>query len=455
MTSVALPLSDRPSEETRARQLCELAAHTHAALAELARVAAAFDDAYGWAGCGIRSCAHWLSINTGFDRHTSEELLRVGHALSSLPHIAQAFAAGELSFDKVRTVTRVATAPDEDVWLEVARAASGVQLVRICRQVRQALQADDPDRHLTNRGLWSHWDEDGMLHLRAVLPAEEGALVLAAVEAVRDQMCKSQPDGRERTVAEGQAPPVPDPAWEPVAAQRADALAALCESARAGGDAEPSSSPPPYQVIVHVDAEMLTGAQPDGRCHLEDGPALSAAAARRLGCDAEVISIIERDGLPIDVGRARRTVPTPLRRALRERDRGCRFPGCAVPVRWTQAHHVEFWMDDGRTDLDNLVSLCGFHHRRLHEGAYRIRVGADSQFVFEKPDGEPIMRLSVPVDADEHPMTALHRRLPAAKRIHAETARAGDGGAPYDPQHAIWAIACACECRRARAGPGI
>ena len=453
MSSTVLALSDRPSEEERARALCELAAQTHAALAELARMAVEFDDSEGWSGSGIRSCAHWLAINAGFAQHTGEELLRVGRALSSLPAISHAFAAGELSLDKVREITRVATAADEDVWLELARAASGAQLVRICREVRRAMQADDPDLHVATRGLWWHWDDDGTLRLRAVLPPEEGALVLAAVDAVREQMRKHTAAERYPTVTQGPAATAaPDPAWDPIAALGADALVAICSNTgAAGGEEGPATSL--HRVVVHVDAEVLAGAQADGRCHLEGGPPLSAATVRRLGCDAEVVSIVERDGLPIDVGRARRIVPTPLRRALRERDRGCRYPGCPVPVRWTHAHHIEFWTDAGRTELANLVCLCSFHHRRLHDGVYRIRKTDDGDLIFEKPNGEPIQPVPSPIVIVGHPGAALRQQLPTAAHIDAETPRAGDGGSPYDPHHVVWAIAHACEYRRARAGP--
>ncbi len=95
------------------RQLCELSAHIQAAQAEFVQRLAAFDDGTGWGGAGIRSCAHWLSIQAGLDLHTSSDLLRVGHALADLPLIRQAFSAGQLSLDKVRAMLGVATPADE------------------------------------------------------------------------------------------------------------------------------------------------------------------------------------------------------------------------------------------------------------------------------------------------------------------------------------------------------
>ena len=97
------------------RRTCELAAHIHAATAELSQLLASFDSLGAWYATGVRSCAQWLSFAAGFNLHTGSELVRVGHALSRLPGIAQAFAGGRLSFDKVRVVTQVATAADEEV----------------------------------------------------------------------------------------------------------------------------------------------------------------------------------------------------------------------------------------------------------------------------------------------------------------------------------------------------
>jgi Domain of unknown function (DUF222) len=337
------------------RRLCELAAHTHAAMAELARLAAEFNDLEGWCGDGVRSFSHWLTINAGFAPHTGDELLRVGEALHTLPHIHAAFAAGTLSFDSVREHSRVATAEDEELWLTIATAATGAQLARICRACRRVLDLDTPQRadaQMSRRGVWSHFEDDGMLQLRALLLPEEGALVTAAIEAaVREA-------DAERKAGQGTDPTdeaVPDPADEPWAARRADALVAVCEHALARDGGALLSDPAALPMLVHVDVGALTGQDLEGRRHLEGGPVLSAATIRRLGCDASVIAITERDGIPINVGRSRRILPRALRRAVQGRDRTCRFPGCAVPAQKTHAHHIGHWANGGPTDLGNVV----------------------------------------------------------------------------------------------------
>src|SRR5215472_881654 len=208
---------DEASSLDFGRQLCELSAHIQAALADFVLRAAAFDDGSGSGGAGIRSCAHWPSIQAGLDLHTSADLLRVGHALADLPLIRQAFSGGQLSLDKVRAVLRVASPADEEVWLELALGADASQLVRICREVRRSMDADaagQADRLLARRGLWTCVREDGMLRLVALLLPEDGALVVAALEAV----------ARSETLTKGGDGEVPDPAEEPWAAARADAV---------------------------------------------------------------------------------------------------------------------------------------------------------------------------------------------------------------------------------------
>jgi Domain of unknown function (DUF222) len=260
------------------RRFCELAAHVHAATAELSRLAAEFHELEGWCGgwCGegVRSFSHWLTINAGFSPHSGDELFRVGQALRTLPRIRAAFAAGQLSFDSVRELSLVATTEDEDVWLDVAAAASGAQLARICRACRRVLDLDTPrhaDEQMRRRGVWTFFEDDGMLRLRALLLPEEGALVKAAIEAtVREA-------GAERKAAEPVAPSeataesaesadeaIPDPADEPWAARRADALVAVCEHALARDGGALLSDPGSLPMLVHVDVGRPHRPRPRG-----------------------------------------------------------------------------------------------------------------------------------------------------------------------------------------------
>jgi hypothetical protein len=440
---------DEAAAIARGGQLSELAAHVHSALADLVLLAASFDSDSGWAAAGIRSCAHWLSINAGLDLHTSADLLRIGHALADLPLIRQAFASGQLSLDKVRSLLRVANPANEQLWLELALGSDASQLSRICRASRRSMDAD-PDKMLAKRGLWTTTTESGMLRLVALLPPEDGALVMAALEAVATS------DALPRTTADPEAP-VPDPAEDRWAARRLEALKAVCEHALAAGPEELVSGPSPVQMVVHVDVGVLTGERPDGRCELEDGTPLSAAVARRLGCDAELVAITERDGLPIDVGRRRRLFTGRQRQALQARDRTCCYPGCTVPVRRTRAHHIKEWWKGGKTNLANGANLCNWHHGRLHEGAYRILVGDNGELRFETPDGVEIgPPRRAPLDAATGGSTHLrHEHEERGLEIGPETPVAGWGGEHFDLHYAADVYLEASAYARARAGPAL
>ena len=155
---------------------------------------------------------------------------------------------------------------------------------------------------------------------------------------------------------------------EPQRSTRVDALLELAEASLAGSG---ECAGPDARVVVHVDAAALSH-DGRGRCELEDGPVICAETARRLGCDAELVAQVERDGLPLSAGRKRRTVPPTLRRLLEARDEStCCFPGCDRS-RHLQAHHRRHWAHGGETSLDNLVLLCFHHHRLVHEGGYTI-----------------------------------------------------------------------------------
>jgi Domain of unknown function (DUF222)/HNH endonuclease len=142
-------------------------------------------------------------------------------------------------------------------------------------------------------------------------------------------------------------------------------------------------------ITVHVSAETLRD-RTAGCCELEDGPSIAAETARRLSCDASVVPIIEdEDGTPLNVGRKTRTISTPLRRFLGARDKGCRFPGCSH-TRYVHSHHIQHWAEGGEPKPSNLVSLCYFHHRAVHEGGIEVQVLDDGALRFVRADGTSI-----------------------------------------------------------------
>ncbi len=194
-----------------------------------------------------------------------------------------------------------------------------------------------------------------------------------------------------------------------IAARRSDALAEVAET-YLNVDAPSSSTADRYQVVVHVSAETpLPGAE--GETYIEDGPHVSAETSRRLQCDCSTIEVKEdEDGEPLSIGRKSRTIPPAIRRALRFRDRGCRFPGC-THTRFVDGHHIQHWANGGETSLDNLVQLCRYHHRLVHEGGYGCERTIAGDIVFTAPDGQPLPGYARTYGIDDVPAERFDENL--------------------------------------------
>ena len=396
------PAPGAPALEALGEHIAQLSAEIQAATYQLLVMLREFDERDGWTG-GFRSCAHWLNWRTGVELGAAREKVRVARALASLPRIAAAMERGQVSFSKVRALTRVATPENEEELLGFARACTAAhveRLVRSWRRIDRLEEKRQEARRHESRYLHVHTDEDGMVVLRARLTPEAGALVLKALDAAEQKLFDT---ARETRDEKGDGVPIEQ--------RRADALALVAESGLAAG-LDPGTRGDRYQVVVHVDAEALPAGSDVGGSALDDGTHVSAETSRRLGCDAALVVMRHgADGGVLDVGRRKRTIPPALRRALEHRDRGCRFPGCGVRV--CEGHHVEHWAHGGETRLDNLVLLCRRHHRAVHEEGFRV-VLAGSEARFHRPDGRPIEAAPAMAAATEPAgMTALERLLDA------------------------------------------
>jgi hypothetical protein len=377
-------------EQLEAR-ITELWGHLNAATFRFLSLVAEFDRTKCYERHGLVNTAQWLNWQCGIGTVAAREKVRVARALEALPQISAVFARGEVSYSKVRAMTRVATAASESVLVSVAlhgTAAHVEKLVRKYRWVERAEAARHAQVQHENRGLHYFFDDAGMLVVHGRLPAEVGALVRKALDAAMEDVRASERGGSDAS-AETSA----FEREQTAAACRADALAlvAECFLEHRGGD-DAGSAADRYQVVVHVDQAVLTQAvAADERephcCELDDGPSLALDTARRLACDSTLVGVAQtRDGDPLNVGRRTRAIPPALARALRARDGGCRFPGC-MRTRFTEGQHVKHWADGGETRLGNLVTLCRFHHRLVHEGGFGLRVTDDGVFVFTRPDG--------------------------------------------------------------------
>jgi hypothetical protein len=213
------------------------------------------------------------------------------------------------------------------------------------------------------------------------LPAEKGAMILKAIDLATDQEESDASDDPKNSAET----PIRKDAFEQ---RRVDALADIAESYLARGP-ESSSSADRYQVMLHVSAETLTNAEGD-ISHLEDGPRVSAETSRRFCCDASV-SVLSEDeaGETLNIGRKTRVIPPAMRRALKSRDEGCRFPGC-THKHFIDGHHIKHWSKGGETSLANLVQLCRHHHRLVHEGGFSCSTNAEGVLEFRNPNEDLI-----------------------------------------------------------------
>ena len=361
-----------------------------AATAAWLRLVAEFDERGGWHGVGINSCGHWLAWQCGMSPVTAREHVRVARALRGLPLIAAAFAAGRLSYAKVRALTRIAAPDCEAALLEFASSATASQTERFCRAWRRA-DDDAGQTRGTNGGRRtgspsSHWtDDEGYLTLKVRMPAEAGAAA-----AGRDRLpgrtrrppgTRAEHEGPGRARRRSARPAAGWTAPWPSAAPRtrpsawsasAPRPAASPPSARSPRPASTMDrrpgDPPRREVVVHVDADVLADDTAAGRAHFEGGPAITGAQARRMLCEATAVVMLEKGREPLAVGRRKRRATKAQRRALLRRDGGCARPGCPeTRIERLHAHHMRHWLFGGRTELANLVLLCDADHGLVHD----------------------------------------------------------------------------------------
>jgi hypothetical protein len=458
---------------------------------------AEFDREEHWVWYGVATCAQWLNWQCGLGEVAAREHVRVARALPKLPKISESFSRGELSYSKVRAMTRIATPENEEVLLNIALHGTAAQLCRLVsryRRYERLEEARDPEKLYRQRYVRFTYDEDGSMILHAKLPPELGEVVKKAIEVAVETQYRDDVRGRSEATREVDAEATPDAAqdaaqeatpgslqeaaqsssdmanasatetksnvsaeaqatapqiqsqssaearWQArnrsilddaldarrngvpfrsvpgssaaeelggeewpdtIGRRRADALRLLAEQFLCSSPLTRGSSADRYQVVVHIDQRLLSEAKASEafaeaasdtdlvleRCELDDGRALALEVARRLACDCSLVGIVEdEEGEPLSVGRKTRSIPPAMARALNSRDGGCRFPGCGRTL-FTEGHHVVHWANGGETKLSNLVTLCTFHHRLLHDGGFGLRATPDGGFAFTRPDG--------------------------------------------------------------------
>ncbi len=371
-------------------QLTSYASRVAAATYRFLVAVAEYDRREAWARWECRSMAGWLSWKCAMSPAAAKDHVRVARCLERLPHLADRFARGEVSYSQARAISRVATAATEEQLVDLARSMTAAQLEAVVRAYRGARRAtlEAAQKNHAGRRLDWHYDDDGCVVGTFRLAPEDGALVAKALDGLVD--------------AEAVADAERDGAEDPGGAARADALVALAERSFDQPAAAGPDSRDRYLVTVITEPDVLAGDNPDATCQIADGPALAAETARRLTCgDSPQVELVEdHHGRILDVGRRHRQVNRALRQALDRRDHGhCAYPGCTR--RSTQAHHIVHWARGGATRLDNLISLCPTHHRRHHEGGYTITT-SHGRPCFRRADGRPIP-VATPLPVTAHP----------------------------------------------------
>ncbi|MEU4471954.1 DUF222 domain-containing protein [Micromonospora sp. NPDC023888] len=336
---------------------------------------------------GASSTAVWLRERLRLTVPTARRLVDLAAALDTgNPGVRAALANGDITVDQARVIADTVATVHTSAGAEAADKAVGVLTdwagqfdptllrklgTRILDHVapdiadaaaQAALEAEarraTRDRHVTLSEL-----SDGRLRLTGILDSETAGLLRAAIDPL------SAPSGPDDQRSPGQ--------------RRHDALADICRLTLRTGDL-PDHGGDPAQIVITTSFDAL--ARQLGSGALDTGFHLTPETVRRLACDAAILpTVLNSTGQPLDVGRQRRLVTGPLRRALVLRDRGCAFPGCDRPPRWCDAHHIRHWSDGGDTSLNNAVLLCGHHHRHLHHNDWTVRLAGDGHPEFIPP----------------------------------------------------------------------
>jgi Domain of unknown function (DUF222) len=315
------------------------------------------DDLQMWRDDGAKDMTQWVSAHFGVSHWVARRWIDSSHALRELPGVARALSSGRLSLVKTVELTRFATPETEAQFIRWALGVSAGAIRRRADAAQVDPLAEVRAEHEARSLSW-WYEHDRRLHLEGTLPSEQGAVVVRAIERLADRL-PADPE-RESNYT--------------IDARRADALVALASQGIAD---DPDSAR--ARINLHVELTALT--QRHGSAEIEGGGIVHPEVAARLCCDSIVQTVVHgQGGHTVGLGRATRNVSEALYRQLRLRDGGCTFPGCHHK-RYVHAHHIWWWEWGGPTDLDNLVLVCDFHHKLVHEGGWRVELGREAGVV--------------------------------------------------------------------------
>jgi len=354
--------SDEGAEE--AAEVKRLIHQADLLLLRAAGAAARFATTRYYDNHGYTTAIDWIRFNCHVTANAAADLIAVGRNLERMPESVQAVSQGEIGFAHLKAMARTAAAVgtrfDEAHLLEKARENSPGKFYYICNHYRHAadrkgFEAEQAEQ-VENRRLWISKCEDGTVLLSGTFDPEGGAAILTKLEPMARKSGAHDNRSREKRFGD-----------------------ALVEVAAGGGSQA--------QIQVTSSVETLLGLAGAPAADLERSSVpISSKTIERLACDSSIARILlDSESIVIDVGRSKRVVSEPARRALAARDGHCRWPGCERPASWSAAHHVVHWIHGGTSDLNNLILLCHRHHWMVHEGNWQIVRGDDGAMLTIPP----------------------------------------------------------------------
>src|SRR5438874_8956747 len=318
-----------------------------------------------------QSACTWVANTCQISPTAAADRLCVGEQLESMPKVAEALSSGEIGYQAAsvichlqKHVSEIEARIDEEMWIDNARRFSIKDLSGIAASTWHAVNPEgfclDVEENFERRQLFIS-ETAGMYRVDGWLDPEAGAALKSAVEAL------AKPLGADDARTPRQ--------------RRADALTELTYHAMEAGTMPRRNGARPH-IDVNTTIEGLKGRLGGGASGLQNGMAISSKTVQRLACDGALSRIVKADSVVVDVGRATRAVSPAQWRALKARHRTCAAPGCDRPINWTSPHHIEFWSRGGKGNLPNLLPLCYFHHRLVHEGGWQVvKVGKGVKFI--------------------------------------------------------------------------
>ncbi|MDQ2943230.1 MAG: HNH endonuclease, partial [Candidatus Dormibacteraeota bacterium] len=309
---------------------------------------------------GFLSPIDWMRFNCHMTSGAAANSIAVGQAMDRMPESMQAMSVGEIGFAHLTVMARTADALkerfDEALLVEKAKDNSPGKFHYVCQHYRHAADqkryaAEQAEQVLNRRLTLSTW-LDGSVILSGVFDPEGGAALRTALEPLARKSGAHDDRDRDRRMA--------------------DALVDLAIHALDAG-LIPQQASQRTHLMVTASLETLRGLPGASAADMEFSVPVSAQTVERLACDASITRIVlGSDSMVIDVGRAKRVISGPTRKALNFRDSHCTWPGCERPASWTSGHHLVHWIHGGTSDLENLALLCYRHHWNVHEGNWQL-----------------------------------------------------------------------------------